>query len=143
VDLTFWILWSVGFAAGVLLLYRFVPVRGARRRAEGKQIETRECPACGQPMSPSSAVCDSCGGSSTPWIRHRGNWWCKQDDVYLWLDEQTMEWRRYRRASTCPYCNGQMAVHERTCPACGRKSNPLELPDPLSDIPEEVERVEG
>ena len=142
-DLTFWVLWAVGFAGVMLLLYRFVPVSRARPRAEGEEVGTRECHACGEPFSRLSVVCPSCGASSTPWISHRGSWWRKEGDVYLWLDEKKGEWRRYRRASACPYCNAPMPVHERMCPDCGRESNPLEHPDPLNDIPEGVERVEG
>ena len=147
-DLTSWLLWfvvwAVLFTGVVYLLYRLLPVWSARRGSGRTAAGGRRCPSCGGEVSSSSALCPSCGVNSTPWIKHRGSWWRREPgDVYLWLDEKKGEWRRYRRMSACPYCGVSMAVHERKCRECGRESNPLEHPDPLSDFPEEVEIVES
>lgn len=113
-DLTFWLLWVVLFAAAMLLVYKLVPARRARQGSEGPE-GMRQCPSCRAELARSAAVCPSCGAHSTAWVWHRGNWWVRDGDAYLWLDEKHGEWRRYRRASACPYCRATMAVHERRC----------------------------
>jgi hypothetical protein len=125
VDLTFWLVWAVLFAGVVLLIYKFLPVRSVRQGFDGTGVGARRCSSGAEALACFSALCPLCGVSSTPWISHRGSWWRRESgDVYLWLDEKKGKWRRYRRASACPYCSASMAVHERRCRECGRGSNP-------------------
>jgi hypothetical protein len=75
---TFWALWAVGFAAAMLLLYKFVPVRRARKGATGTEVGTRDCHECGAPIARSSAVCPSCGATSMA-VHERMCPECKQE----------------------------------------------------------------
>jgi predicted amidophosphoribosyltransferase len=132
-DAVFWLIWAAGFALVLFVIYKLLPVRGSRKRRARKPV-TRTCPSCGAAVAPDADACPDCGAASAPWVEHRGSWWSREGEHYVWLDERAGEWRRYRREAACPYCEARMAVDQRRCKACGRESNPLELPDPTVDL---------
>lgn len=65
----------------------------AGTRAPAVPARSRPCPACGGTIGATAATCTTCGITSTPWTRHGGHWWARDDaGEWRYLDDTRGAW---------------------------------------------------